>query len=603
MTLNCYIAKLDKTEKNDITSRGYGVMVDFKRLDAVDSEHDDLDGDQQSSEFEALYTESLKERPERDKIIEGTVVRIDLETVLVDIGLKSEGHVPVSEFRDANGEVSVQIGDKIRVLMTRQEGKKGYVLSKKKADYLSVWDKIGDAGQEGGIIEGTITNKVNGGFTVDIGIQAFLPASQVDIRPSSDTESYIGLKGRFKVIKINQRRDNIVLSRRAVLEDERSSARDVTLSTLEEGQIVEGTIKNVTDYGAFVDLGGVDGLLHVSDLSWGRVGKPSDLLKPGQHVTAKVLKFDRTKGKISLGIKQTLADPWMGVPSKFPIGERVHGRVVSLMEYGAFVELETGVEGLIHVSEMSWTKRVRRAADILNVGDEVDTIVLGIDMGNRKISLGLKQVSENPWATIAEKYPAGTKIEGQIKNMTDFGMFIGIEDGIDGLVHVSDMSWTKRIKHPGDVYEKGQLVHAVVLKVDIENERLSLGIKQLEPDPWSLAPEKYRAGSIVTGKVTSQTDFGVFVELEEGIEGLIHVSELSREKVSSAKDFAAIGDHLQAVVLSCDPKERRISLSIKSKSIAAEKAEFEQYMGSQGEATSNFGDLLKQEMNNKNNIN
>jgi len=578
-------------------------MVDFKRLDAVDSEHDDLDGDQQSSEFEALYTESLKERPERDKIIEGTVVRIDLETVLVDIGLKSEGHVPVSEFRDANGEVSVQIGDKIRVLMTRQEGKKGYVLSKKKADYLSVWDKIGDAGQEGGIIEGTITNKVNGGFTVDIGIQAFLPASQVDIRPSSDTESYIGLKGRFKVIKINQRRDNIVLSRRAVLEDERSSARDVTLSTLEEGQIVEGTIKNVTDYGAFVDLGGVDGLLHVSDLSWGRVGKPSDLLKPGQHVTAKVLKFDRTKGKISLGIKQTLADPWMGVPSKFPIGERVHGRVVSLMEYGAFVELETGVEGLIHVSEMSWTKRVRRAADILNVGDEVDTIVLGIDMGNRKISLGLKQVSENPWATIAEKYPAGTKIEGQIKNMTDFGMFIGIEDGIDGLVHVSDMSWTKRIKHPGDVYEKGQLVHAVVLKVDIENERLSLGIKQLEPDPWSLAPEKYRAGSIVTGKVTSQTDFGVFVELEEGIEGLIHVSELSREKVSSAKDFAAIGDHLQAVVLSCDPKERRISLSIKSKSIAAEKAEFEQYMGSQGEATSNFGDLLKQEMNNKNNIN
>jgi small subunit ribosomal protein S1 len=576
-------------------------MVDFKRHDAVDSEDDDLDGDQQSSEFAALYTESLKERPERDKIIEGTVVRIDQDTVLVDIGLKSEGHVPVAEFRDASGQVNVQIGEKIRVLMTRQDGKKGYVLSKKKADYLSAWDKIGDAGQEGGIIEGTITAKVNGGFTVDVGIQAFLPASQVDIRPSSDTDSYIGLKGRFKVIKINQRRDNIVLSRRAVLEDERSSVRDVTLGTLEEGQIVEGTIKNVTDYGAFVDLGGVDGLLHVSDLSWGRVGKPSDVLKPGQQVTAKVLKFDRTKGKISLGIKQTLADPWLEVPGKFPIGERVRGRVVSLMEYGAFVELEAGVEGLIHVSEMSWTKRVRRAADILTVGDEVETIVLGIDMGNRKISLGLKQVSENPWATIAEKYPAGTKIEGQIKNMTDFGMFIGIEDGIDGLVHVSDMSWTKRIKHPGDVYEKGQLVLAVVLKVDIENERLSLGIKQLEPDPWSLAPEKYRAGTIVTGKVTSQTDFGVFVELEEGIEGLIHVSELSREKVASAKEFAAIGDQLEAVVLSCDPKERRISLSIKSKNIAAEKAEFEQYMGSQGEATSNFGDLLKQEMNNKSN--
>jgi small subunit ribosomal protein S1 len=578
-------------------------MVDFKRHDAVDSEDSDLDGDQQSSEFEALYTESLKGRPERDKVIEGTVVRIDQETVLVDIGLKSEGHVPAAEFLDADGKLSVNVGDKIRVLMTRQEGKKGYVLSKKKADYLSVWDKIGDAGQEGGIVEGTITSKVNGGFTVDIGIQAFLPASQVDIRPSSDTDSYIGLKGRFKVIKINQRRDNIVLSRRAVLEEERSSVRDVTLSTLEEGQIVEGTIKNVTDYGAFVDLGGVDGLLHVSDLSWGRVGKPSDVLKPGQQVTAKVLKFDRTKGKISLGIKQTLTDPWLEVPGKFPIGDRVRGRVVSLMEYGAFVELESGVEGLIHVSEMSWTKRVRRAADILNINDEVETIVLGIDMGNRKISLGLKQATENPWATIAEKYPTGTKIEGQIKNMTDFGMFIGIEDGIDGLVHVSDMSWTKRIKHPGDVYEKGQLVLAVVLKVDIENERLSLGIKQLEPDPWSLAPEKYRAGAIVTGKVTSQTDFGVFVELEEGIEGLIHVSELSREKVASAKEFAKIGDILEAVVLNCDPKERRISLSIKSKSIAAEKAEFAQYMGSQGEATSNFGDLLKQEMNNKTNNN
>ncbi|MBW4056327.1 MAG: 30S ribosomal protein S1 [Proteobacteria bacterium] len=576
-------------------------MVNFKRLDAAGEENEELDGDQQSSEFAALFTESLKDRPERDKIIEGTVVRVDQDTVLVDIGLKSEGHVPVAEFRDADGEVSVQVGDKIRVLMTRQEGKKGYVLSKKKADYLSAWDKIGDACQEGGIIEGTITGKVNGGFTVDIGVQAFLPSSQVDIRPSSDSDSYIGVKSRFKVIKINQRRDNIVLSRRAVLEEERAAIRDVTLEKLEEGQIVEGTIKNVTDYGAFVDLGGVDGLLHVSDLSWGRVGKPADVLKPGQQITAKVLKFDRSKGKISLGVKQTLADPWLDVPAKFPIGERVRGKVVSLMEYGAFVELEPGIEGLIHVSEMSWTKRVRRAADMLNIGDEVETVILGIDMGNRKISLGLKQVSENPWNTIAEKYPAGTRIEGQIKNMTDFGMFIGIEDGIDGLVHVSDMSWTKRIKHPGDVYEKGSLVQAVVLKVDVENERLSLGIKQLEPDPWSLAPGKYRAGALVSGKVTSLTDFGIFVELEEGIEGLIHVSELSREKVASAKEFAAIGDNLEAVVLSCDPKERRISLSIRSVHVAAEKADFEQYMGSQGESTSTFGDLLKKGLNNRSN--
>lgn len=577
-------------------------MVDFKRLGAADNgEQEDLDAEQQSSEFADLYTESLKERPEKDKIIEGTVARIDQETVLVDIGLKSEGHVAASEFRDANGEMNVQVGDRIKVLMTREDGKKGYILSKRKADYLAAWEKIGDAGQEGGIVEGTITARVNGGYTVDIGLQAFLPASQVDIRPSSDSDSYIGLTGKFKVIKLNQKRDNIVLSRRAVLEEERSSVRDVTLEKLEEGQIVEGVVKNVTDYGAFVDLGGVDGLLHVSDLSWGRVGKPADLLKPGQQITAKVLKFDRAKGKISLGVKQTLPDPWIEVTEHYPVGARIKGKVVSLMEYGAFVELEAGVEGLIHVSEMSWTKRVRRASDMLNVGDEVEAQVLGIDLGNRKISLGLKQISENPWATIADKYPVGTKIEGQIKNMTDFGMFIGIEDGIDGLVHVSDISWTKRVKHPGDVYAKGSLVQAVVLKVDVENERLSLGIKQLEPDPWSLAPDKYRPGTVVTGKVTSLTDFGVFVELEEGVEGLIHVSELSREKVASAKEFAAVGDSLEAVVLSCDSRERRISLSIKSMHAAVEKAEFEQYMGSQGKATSSFGELLQQEIDNKKN--
>jgi len=575
-------------------------MVDFKKLDTSDTGEQDDETEQQSNEFAALFKESLKERPEKDKIIEGTVVRIDQDTVLVDIGLKSEGFVAASEFRDANGEITVQVGERIRVLMTREDGKKGYILSKRKADYLAAWEKIGVTGQEGGIIEGTITARVNGGFTVDIGVPAFLPTSQVDIRPSSDSDSYIGLKSKFKIIKLNQKRDNIVLSRRAILEEERASVRDVTLANLEEGQIVEGVVKNVTDYGAFVDLGGVDGLLHVSDLSWGRVGKPSDILKPGQQVTAKVLKFDRTKGKISLGIKQTLSDPWLEVPSRYPLETRIKGRVVSLMEYGAFVELEPGVEGLIHVSEMSWTKRVRRAADVLTVGDEVEAVVLAIDMDNRKISLGLKQVSDNPWNTIAEKYPVGTKIEGQIKNMTDFGMFIGIEDGIDGLVHVSDISWTKRVKHPGDVYEKAQLVQAVVLKVDVENERLSLGIKQLEPDPWSLAPDKYRAGVKVSGKVTSLTDFGVFVELEEGIEGLIHVSELSREKVPSAKEFAAVGDVLEAVVLSCDSRERRISLSIKSMHAAAEKEEFSQYLSSQGEATSNLGELLQQEFNNKN---
>lgn len=577
-------------------------MVDFKRLDAANNgDLDDPDGEQQSNEFAALYKESLKGRPERDKIIEGTVVRIDQDTVLVDIGLKSEGHVPAAEFRNPDGEITAQIGDKIKVLMTREDGKKGYILSKRKADYRAAWEKIGDAGQEGALVEGVITGKVNGGFTVDIGLQAFLPASQVDIRPSNDGDSYIGIKDTFKIIKLNQRRNNIVLSRRAVMEEKRSTSRDETLSKLEEGQIVEGVVKNVTDYGAFVDLGGVDGLLHVSDLSWGRIGKPSEILTPGQTVTAKILKFDKSKGKISLGIKQTLVDPWLEVSAKYPLESRVTGKVVSLMEYGAFVELEPGVEGLIHVSEMSWTKRVRRAADLLSVGDIVETVVLGIDLENRKISLGLKQITSNPWTSISDKYPVGTKIEGQIKNMTDFGMFIGIEDGIDGLVHVSDISWTKRIKHPGDIYAKGDLLHAVVLKVDVENERLSLGIKQLEPDPWTVAPQKYNTGALVKGKVTSLTDFGLFVELEEGIEGLIHVSELSTEKVSSAKEFAKIGDELEAVVLSCDPNERRISLSIKSMHKAVEKAEFEQFMGSQGEATSNLGELLQQGIKNRNN--
>ena len=574
-------------------------MVEFKRLNTADAhEHDDLDADQQSSEFAELLNQSFQRESQGSggRLLEGTVVRVDSESVLVNIvGMKSEGAIPAAEFKNADGEITVQPGDKVKVV--RVQNQRGFSFSKKKADYLAAWESI----EEGAVVEGTITARVNGGFTVDIGVQAFLPASQVDSRPSSDPDAYVGVKSRFKVIKLNQKRDNIVLSRRVVLDEERQAMRDVTLEKLEEGQTVEGAIKNVTEYGAFVDLGGVDGLLHVSDLSWGRVGKPSDVLKPGQQVTAKILKFDRTKGKISLGVKQLLPDPWLDVPAKYPLESRISGKVVSLMEYGAFVELEPGVEGLIHVSEMSWTKRVRRAADVLNVGDEIEAVVLGIDMGNRKISLGLKQVSDNPWNTIAEKYPVGTKIEGQIKNMTDFGMFIGIEDGIDGLVHVSDISWTKRIKHAGDVYEKGQLVHAVVLKVDIENERLSLGIKQLEPDPWSLAPEKYRAGALVTGRVTSLTDFGVFVELEEGIEGLIHVSELSREKVASAKEFAAVGDNLEAAVLSCDPRERRISLSIKSMHLAAEKAEFEQYLGSQGSATSNLGDLLKQEMDNKNN--
>ncbi|MGE0919131.1 30S ribosomal protein S1 [Trichlorobacter lovleyi] len=569
-------------------------MTEVKRLN-VDT--DDMDVEHQSNEFAELFSASLKEqeRPERDKILEGTVVRVDPDTVLVDVGRKSEGFVPISEFRDAEGNVSVSVGDKVKVVSSRDGGNK---FSKKRADQMAAWETIHEAGGEGAVLEGTIIAKTNGGFTVAIGgINAFLPASQVDTRPSGNGDAYIGVAGQFKVISLNQKRGNIVLSRRALLEEERAESRKATLEKLSEGQIMQGVVKNLTEYGAFVDLGGVDGLLHVTDISWGRVGKPADVLKPGQEVNVKILKFDREKGKVSVGIKQTLPDPWQDIANRFPEGTRVSGKVVSLMDYGAFIELESGIEGLVHVSEMSWTKRVRKAADMLNVGDQVDVVVLGVDLQNRKISLGLKQVNDNPWQSIAERYPVGTKLEGQIKNMTDFGMFIGIEEGIDGLVHVSDISWTKRVKHPGDVYSKGDLVQAVVLKVDPQNERVSLGIKQLTPDPWSLVPQKYAPGTRLVGKVASTTDFGVFVEIEEGIEGLIHVSELSREKVPSAKDFANVGDSIEAVVLNADSRERRISLSVKSLAAAAEKAEFESYLGGgQGEATSNLGDLLKSQM-------
>lgn len=569
-------------------------MTEVKRLNV---DMDDMDVEHQSNEFAELFSASLKEqeRPERDKILEGTVVRVDPDTVLVDVGRKSEGFVPISEFRDAEGNVSVSVGDKVKVISSRDGGNK---FSKKRADQMAAWETIHEAGGEGAVLEGTIIAKTNGGFTVAIGgINAFLPASQVDTRPSGNGDAYIGVAGQFKVISLNQKRGNIVLSRRALLEEERAESRKATLEQLTEGQIMQGVVKNLTEYGAFVDLGGVDGLLHVTDISWGRVGKPADVLKPGQEVNVKILKFDREKGKVSVGIKQTLPDPWQDIANRFPEGTRVSGKVVSLMDYGAFIELESGIEGLVHVSEMSWTKRVRKAADMLNVGDQVDVVVLGVDLQNRKISLGLKQVNDNPWQSIAERYPVGTKLEGQIKNMTDFGMFIGIEEGIDGLVHVSDISWTKRVKHPGDVYSKGDLVQAVVLKVDPQNERVSLGIKQLTPDPWSLVPQKYAPGTRLVGKVASTTDFGVFVEIEEGIEGLIHVSELSREKVPSAKEFANVGDSIEAVVLNADSRERRISLSVKSLAAAAEKAEFESYLGGgQGEATSNLGDLLKSQM-------
>ncbi|HEY6872041.1 MAG TPA: 30S ribosomal protein S1 [Geobacteraceae bacterium] len=561
----------------------------IKRFIDTDEEHEQGG----HGEFAELFHDSLKQL-QVGEIVKGVVVHVNQDFVLVDVGYKSEGRIQIGEFLDENGKLTVKVGDEVKVLFERAENEHGYiVLSRKKAESQVAWGQIEEAG-EGGIVEGKIVSKVKGGLNVDIGVMAFLPASQVDIRPGGNLDKYIGQTDRFKILKMNRKRGNVVLSRRVLLEEERESMKKETLSNLAEGQTLEGIVKNITDYGAFVDLGGLDGLLHITDMSWGRLSHPSEVIKVGDKINVMVLKYDSTKGKISLGLKQTIPDPWLSVEGKYEVGSRVSGKVVSLADYGAFVALEEGVEGLVHVSEMSWTRRLRHPSEILKVGDEVEAVVLGVDSGNRRISLGLKQTEVNPWTVIGEKYPVGTRIQGQIKNITDFGMFIGIEDGIDGLVHVSDISWTKRIKHPGELFAKGQTVEAVVLNIDAENERLSLGIKQLSPDPWSEIPERYRPGTRVKGKVSSVTDFGVFLELEEGIEGLVHVSELSQEKLPTAKGFANVGDELEAVVLNVDTVDRKIGLSIKSLQSAVEKAELESYMGSQKEATSNLGDLLKE---------
>jgi small subunit ribosomal protein S1 len=565
----------------------------IKRFKDIDDEHE-MSG---SGEFAELFQDSVNQ-PKAGEVVQGTVVQITQDFVMVDVGYKSEGCVHIAEFMDEDGVVTVQPGDKVYVLFQRGETAKGHlILSKRKAEQLVGWDRVAEAGGEGGTIEGKIVGKVKGGLTVDIGLPAFLPASQVDLRPGGNLDKYIGQTASFRILKLNRKRGNVVLSRRVILEEGRGQVREETLATIEEGQIRDGIVKNLTDYGAFVDVGGVDGLLHVTDMSWGKLNHPSELIKVGDSIQVKVLKYDSSKGKISLGMKQTIPDPWIEVESKFSVGERVAGRVVSLMEYGAFVALSDGIEGLIHVSEMSWTKRVRHPSEILKAGDTVETVILGIDTGNRRISLGLKQTEPNPWLCLEERYPVGTKLEGQIKNITDFGAFIGVEDGIDGLVHVSDISWTKRIKHPGEIFTKGQTIQAVVLNIDPANERLSLGVKQLHPDPWTIVPEKYKAGTRVHGKVTSVTDFGVFMEIEDGIEGLVHVSELSQEKVPSAKEFTTVGTEFEAVVLNVDTQDRKIALSLKALQAAIEKEEIQGYMGGQNESFSSFGELFKGELN------
>jgi len=474
--------------------------------------------------YDDMYAESFKRFGEGE-LVTGRIIAIDKDYVLVDIGYKSEGQIRIQEFRDDHGNINASQGDEVEVMVEYwDEDEERVVLSKEKAAKVKIWEDIKSSYDKEETIEGVILARVKGGFSVDIGVQAFLPGSQADLRPIRNLDEMVGKTFKFKILKYNRKRSNIVLSRRAVLELERESKRSATLESIHEGKVVEGIVKNITEYGVFVDLGGVDGLLHITDISWGRVKHPSELFSVGDKITVKILSFDIEKERVSLGMRQLTEDPWATVTEKYPVGSRITGKVVSLTDYGAFIELEEGIEGLIHVSEMSWTRKIRHPSKVVSIGAAVEAVVLDIKPESRRISFGMKQVVPNPWDVISEKYPIGTTIEGKIKNITDFGLFVGIDEGIDGLVHISDISWTKRIKHPSELYNKGDVIQAIVLDIEKENERFSLGIKQLETDPWTTVAERYEVGKEITGTVTNITDFGVFVELEEGIEGLVHVS-------------------------------------------------------------------------------
>jgi small subunit ribosomal protein S1 len=547
--------------------------------------------------FAQLFTQQTTQYKEGE-VVKGMVLSIDEDHVQVDVGGKSEGLIAAWEFMSDDGKLLVKVGDTVDVLVEESEDEDGrVVLSKEKAERLKVWDEISKAYESDEPCEGVIVSRVKGGLSVDIGVKAFLPGSQVDLRPVRNLEGLLGERMQFKIIKFNKRRGNIVLSRRALLETERRKLRDETLKTLSEDQIVDGVIKNLTDYGAFIDLGGIDGLLHITDMSWGRIAHPGELFNVGDEIKVKVLKFDADSERVSLGLKQIQPDPWVDVGMRYPIGKRVQGKVVSLTDYGAFIELEPGIEGLVHVSEMSWTKRVKHPSKMVSIGDTVEAVVLDIDERDRKISLGMKQIEPNPWSVIEEQYPVGTRVSGQVRNITNFGVFIGLEEGIDGLVHVSDISWTEQIKHPSEKFKKGDELEAVVLKIDKENEKFSLGIKQLLPNPWDGIRKKYPVSSEITGAVSSITDFGVFVRLEDGIEGLIYSSELGTERIENPAEHFSEGQEVTALVTKVDPGEQKISLSIRALTDKAERAALKEQAASEAQSqTTTLGDLLAEKL-------
>jgi small subunit ribosomal protein S1 len=506
---------------------------------------------------------------EEGEVVRGRVVHVGTTEVLVDVGYKSEGAIPIEEFQ-RSGQLP-RVGDEIDVYLESKEDAEGLiVLSKEKADRIKVWETLTQAYEKGTPVDGRVVEVVKGGLAVDVGVKAFLPGSQVDLRPVKNLAALVGQTIRAKVIKLNRRRGNVVLSRRVVLEEEREERRRQTLEVLHEGMVLTGTVKNLTDYGAFIDLGGIDGLLHVTDMSWGRVGHPSEIFQVGDQVEVVVLHFDRESGRVSLGYKQKSADPWETVEQKYPVGSKHRGKVVSLTNYGAFVELEPGVEGLVHVSEMSWTRRVRHPSKLVNVGDEVDVVVLDVNRAAKRISLGMKQAEPDPWQTIDERYQVGQRVTGRVRNLTDFGAFVELEPGVDGLLHISDMSWTRSVSHPSEVVRKGQEIETVILNIDKEQKRISLGLKQLQPDPWANVAQRYPMGSRVTGKVVRLTDFGAFVELEPGVDGLLHISQMSHRPISRPEEVVNVGDELTLLVIRVDPHERRIGLSLKELAHAVE---------------------------------
>ncbi len=542
----------------------------------------------------ALYEETFKNL-EEGTITEGRIVAVTKDKVVVDIGYKSEGMISNDQFSTEELQ-NIKVGDPLKVYIEECEDDDGnLVLSKEKADKMKIWEELEQLFNDGKSIDGKIVARIKGGMMVDIGVKAFLPGSQIDLHPVRDLDGLVGRTFPLKIIKINHRRGNVVVSRRVLLEETRDSKRKTTLSTLKEGQLIQGVVKNITDYGAFIDLGGIDGLLHITDMSWGRVGHPSEMFNIGDKVEVCVLKYDRETGRISLGLKQKSADPWSGVASKYAVGTRVKGRVVSLTDYGAFIELEPGVEGLVHVSVMSWTHEVRHPSRVVSIGDQVEAAVLNVDPASRKISLGMKQTAPNPWDMVEGKYAIGTRIEGKVKSLTDFGAFIGLEEGIDGLIHISDMSWTKHIKHPSELFKKGQKVEAVVLRIDKEKERLSLGYKQLKSDPWDEEiPSRYAVGDVAVGKVSKVADFGIFVELDGGVEGLIHISETGLDPQAKLEEKFKLQDEVTAKIIKVDREERKIALSLRDHQMDSDRRTVDEYHATQGALDQSLGRAAKQ---------